>query len=101
MEIEELVIPDDDVFWGDIVGDKWESEGVDPGRIWEGSIAIPGYDSEVMVQTCDKTTPGVAPRRLDSVRQIALRRPDGKVVFYTSKMREFRDQWRQVSGSLC
>lgn len=60
---------EDDICWPDQVGNRWEAEGIDPGRIFETGRqltddCLPG----VMVATKEHMAPGVAPTSIFDVR---------------------------------
>ena len=67
----------DGICWADQVGARWETEGADPGHIFESAIQLtPDCLLGVMVLAKPACTPGKPPRRIVDVQQalVVLRR---------------------------
>lgn len=64
---------DDGICWADQVGDRWESEGHDPGRIWESQLQLtPDCFAGIMVLAKEHCGPGKRPRRVTDVQQVLV-----------------------------
>lgn len=67
----------DGVCWADQVGERWEAEGADPGRIWESHLQLaPDCLLGVMALAKEHCTPGKPPRKITDVKSalVVLRR---------------------------
>ena len=67
----------DGICWADQVGDRWEAEGHDPGRIWESQLQLTSdCFAGIMVLAKEHCKPGKRPRQITDVQQalVVLRR---------------------------
>jgi hypothetical protein len=73
----DVEIPDprevDGVCWADQVGERWEAEGADPGRIFESQLTLtPDCLPGVMVLLKDHCKPGKIPRRITDIKRVLV-----------------------------
>lgn len=60
----------DGVCWADQVGERWEAEGHDPGRIWESQLQLtPDCFAGIMVLAKEHCKPGKPPRCVTDVQR--------------------------------
>lgn len=60
--------------WFDMIGERWEDERVDPGRIFEAHISLGGsFQKGVMVKAANHCKPGVAPKCCMDIECILVR----------------------------
>jgi len=63
-----------EICWFDAVGNRWEKEGTNSGRIFEFHIQI-GADFEKggMLETTEECDPGDTPRNLGHIKRVIVR----------------------------
>lgn len=66
-------------YWCDLIGDQWEAEGVDRGRIFESSEAL-SFDCApgIMLETCEHIKEGQLPDHPLDIKRICVRLLHGK-----------------------
>lgn len=96
----------EEIFWGDLVGDEWEKEGADPGRIFESNLTLPGSLPGIMVLTKQKCLPGKPPEEPDDVLEMIVQVRDsmGRVtkerVVKNGRWRPLAlANWQKIQGS--
>jgi hypothetical protein len=91
------------IFWIDIIGDKLEAEGVDPGNLWESTARLnEGLEEGLVLVT--NIGPGCPPQSPLHLSRVFWRRLDafkGPVVEEVSPWNAlFVSKWRQVMAEL-
>jgi len=72
---------DNDICWYDEVGDRWESEGTDPGRIFEFHQDLaPDLQAGRMVETTTEVIPGNLPETPLAIKRVLVRHQGGEEI---------------------
>lgn len=67
--------------WFDEVGDRWESVGTLPGRIFEFHICIgPDLQPGGMVETTDDCAEGAKPTKITQIKRVLVRHLSGEEI---------------------
>lgn len=70
---------DSETCWLDEAGDRWEAEGVDPGRIYEFHFRLsPDLMSGGLVESAESCDPGKQPTTYLEIKRVLVRHLNGK-----------------------
>ncbi len=90
----------DDIFWGDEIGDKWESEGHHPGRIFEFDTIKLGDQAEPGGMILSRDLPGKFPSDPFMIEKIVIKLKNGELVEMSPTRPIFLAYWTQIYSQL-